>query len=93
MVMAAARVGADFRNGSSSTDSRCPRMVRLYPEQLPEWCSAAIRRCVPTTDVRQHHWRSNDGRLPYASNSARHSPRTATVFVPARPVVGEGWPL
>jgi hypothetical protein len=30
---------------------RCPRMVRLCPELLTEWCTAAVRRSVPEADV------------------------------------------
>jgi hypothetical protein len=45
-----ASMGFSTQSRSFSTDSRCPRMVRLSPEQLPEWCAAAICRSVPCVD-------------------------------------------
>ena len=44
---------------TSSTDSRCPRMVRLYPEQPTELCSAEIRRSVPISAMAAKSCRAN----------------------------------
>ena len=41
----------DVHETSSSMDLRCPRVVRLYPEQPTELCSAEIRRFVPQAAV------------------------------------------